>query len=85
MKRFYIMQRELDGNDYQLLEVFGETQESAIAEYINNQKIPKDEQWLYYAVDADERDESQRVLKESCCSSWDEYYDDMYLSRPIEL
>lgn len=84
MKGFYIYQEEMVGS-YKVGTVSAETKEEALQIYIKEHSIPEDEEWMYFAVDKQAKDEEMAFLKEAGYSSWDAYYNDMYPSRPIEL
>lgn len=82
---FNIYQREMDGNDFLIDTISAETKENAINTYYQKNDISEDKMWLFYVVSKRKDDEEKAILKEAGCSNWDEYYDEMCPSRPIEL
>lgn len=82
---YNIYQKEMVGNDFLVDTMLANTKENALNLYININNIPESEKWMYYVVSKEKDDEDKRILKEAGCKNWDEYYNNMYPSRTIEL
>lgn len=89
MDLYIIFEEQIDGSACKCWRTEAETKEEAVRKYLENVGLSfEKDAWRYYAKSSTEikvSDEEKAKLKEAGCSSWEEYYDDMYPSRPIEL
>ena len=53
MARFNIYQREMYDMDYTIMVLEAETKEEALSRFIEDNHITEEDEWLFYATDAD--------------------------------
>ena len=85
MKEYYIYEKEMDGSRYKKESVVADTKENALNMFFEKHNIEETDKWLYSATLKEKADKNKRLLEETGYNSWDEYYEDMYPERPIEL
>lgn len=82
---YNIYQEQIDGSSCFRKTLYGESKEDVLLKFFQENNIIEEERRMYYAVDKERDEEEKSILKASGCSSWNQYIEDMYPSRPIEL
>lgn len=82
---YNIYQEEMDGSGCFIKTLCGKSKEDALLKFFQENNILEEEKWMYYAIDKERDEEEKSILKASGCFSWNQYIEDMYPSRPIEL
>ena len=87
MKEYSIYEKEMCGDGIFVEVITANTKEEALQLFFQKSNIldNEDMQWLYFAVDKAKDDEETEFLRKSGFATGDDYYREMYPSRPIEL
>ena len=85
MEYYNIYQKQIDGSGYFIKTLCGVSKEEVLSKFFIQDNISQEEKWLYYIIKKDDDEENKRILKENGCSSWENYFENMYPNKPIDI